>query len=96
MSFLKEESYDSVKPDHNSDAFIKNISEISNLINIRNYIMTVVESSTIDNSQSHEVMRLSKSLDQLIVSKLLSNDFKKMINHPETKIVPDINIEVTE
>ncbi len=58
--------------------------------------MTVVESSTIDNSQSHEVMRLSKSLDQLIVSKLLSNDFKKMINHPETKIVPDINIEVTE
>lgn len=56
------------------------LSEISNLIQIRNYIHQSVNNFALERSKVNSLGDMLILIDKLIVDKLLANDFKSLIN----------------
>ena len=56
------------------------ISEISNLIAIRTYVVQSVNNYSLQKSVVSEMSAMIILLDKLIIEKLMSQDFKKLIN----------------
>lgn len=59
------------------------ISEISNLISIRMYVVQSVNNYSIARDVVSELNAMVILLDKLIVEKLMSPDFKKLINYAD-------------
>jgi hypothetical protein len=55
------------------------LTDVSNMVNIRNYMASLVESATITSTQSHAIRVMVTNFDKLILSKLMTDSFKKAL-----------------
>ena len=68
-----------------------NLSDITQLIEIRNYVVNAVNNFTLPKDSSNQLNKMLVMLDRRIVERLLSEDFKNLLGYEDLdKIMAEV------